>query len=159
MSIPLPVSEDFVKRVAQTYEGLEENVLRMLGCMLRMEVAIANHYSAVSERLQKHSEQLRLIVDESYHHAGTYSKLIQKLTPHIRPDNVSCGPFESYLSKISHVKHEGNLNELIMLQEELVIKVLTQLIHETCKLVLEDVSEIRKIIEDETKHWEILRKY
>lgn len=154
VSLSLPVSRRFGIKISQAYEGLEENVLVMLNCAETLERAISNHYLQASKRFKEFSEPLETIAMESFKHAETYLRLQKSIK--LRLKTTECKWIEPYIEKINRAKESENLIGSILLHEETLIRIFSQLIFETCRGMLENINEIAKIIDDETRHERIL---
>ncbi|MCX8178181.1 MAG: glycosyltransferase [Candidatus Bathyarchaeota archaeon] len=158
VSLALPVPHKFGRKIAQAYEGLEENVLRLLGCTVILERAVADHYLQASKRFKEFSEQLEIVARESSRHAEIYSSLQKSIKADAVQDHTACGWVKPYLSKIASVKESGDLASVILLHEEMTIRVFTQLMLETCRPLIAEAEEIANIIDEEAKHEKILRQ-
>lgn len=157
VSFALPVPHRFGRKIAQAYEGLEENVLNMLDCAEALEKAIANHYLQASEKFKEFSEPLKNIAMESIRHAEIYSKIHESIKNSVKHPPAECGWIEPYLCKIAKAKESEDIANSVLIQEEMTLHVFTQLVLETCRLLLENTEEIATIVEDEARHEKILR--
>ncbi|WP_054842111.1 hypothetical protein [Vulcanisaeta distributa] len=94
ISLALPVPENAVMRVSQSYEGLEHHALQLLTCGIQLERVIAVHYFRLAETHREYSEVFRRIAEDSVRHAEIYSRLLKslrRLRGGLSMEEVYCG--------------------------------------------------------------------
>ncbi|GAB6947452.1 hypothetical protein JCM16161A_15820 [Vulcanisaeta sp. JCM 16161] len=160
ISLALPVPENAVRRVSQSYEGLEHHVLQLLICGIQLERVIAKHYFRLAEVHGKYSEVLRRIAEDSARHAEIYARLLRSLKRlrGLSVEGVDCGWTRPTVDKVVSSQRLGveDLGRLVFIAEEVMMKVYAELVIETCSKLGLDVEEVKGIMKDEEAHERLL---
>ncbi len=160
ISLALPVPENAVRRVSQSYEGLEHHALQLLTCGIQLERIIAAHYFRLAEVHGEYSEVLRRIAEDSARHAEIYSRLLGSLRRlrGLSVEGVYCGWTRPHVINVIRAgDYGGDLGRLIFIAEEVMMRVYAKLVIETCSKLGLDIKEVRGIVKDEEVHEELLK--
>ncbi|MCS7102824.1 MAG: glycosyltransferase [Candidatus Korarchaeum sp.] len=147
------------EKVRQTYEGLEGLVISMISCAMALESSLAGYYGMLSKTFPEYSKELEKISEDSSRHYRILRETLSVLG--IRDvQERDCLWIKRYLDKVDRLEREcGEMmsEECLLVQEEFIMYVFTQLVIESCRSLSLGVRGIESISEDELRHESTLR--